>query len=83
MGIGFTVDTPLKVSRFGIDSVMAIGNDILLEKLRKMYCEKFKIPYNEISNKIEDFRAKRVTSYLNLIKELAEKKFEELKKHLY
>ena len=79
MGFGFTVDTPLKVSRFGIDSVMAIGNDILLEKLRKMYCEKFKIPYNEISNKIEDFRAKRVTSYLNLIKELAEKKFEELK----
>lgn len=79
MGLGFTVDTPLKVSQFGIDSVISIVDDILLENMRKMYCNKFKIPYREISDKIEDFRAKRVTSYLNLINELAEKKFEELK----
>ncbi len=79
MGIGFTVDTPLKVSQFGVDSVMSLVDDILLEKLRKMYCEKFEIPYNEISDKIDDFRAKRITSYLNLINSLAEKKFEELK----
>ncbi len=79
MGLGFTVDTPLKVSQFGIDSVISIVDDILLERMRKMYCNKFKIPYREISDKIEDFRAKRVTSYLNLINELAEKKFEEFK----
>jgi len=79
MGLGFTVDTPLKVSQFGIDSVISIVNDILLEKMRKFYSDKFKIPYHEISDKIEDFRAKRVTSYLNLINELAEKKFEEFK----
>ena len=79
MGLGFTVDTPLKVSQFGIDSVISIVDDILLEKMRKMYCNKFKIPYNEISDKIEDFRAKRVTSYLNLINNLAERKFEEFK----
>ena len=79
MGLGFTVDTPLKVSQFGIDSVISIVNDILLEKMRKFYSDKFKIPYTEISDKIEDFRAKRVTSYLNLINELAEKKFEEFK----
>ena len=79
MGLGFTVDTPLKVSQFGIDSVISIVDDILLENMRKMYCDKFKIPYREISDKIEDFRAKRITSYLNLINDLAEKKFEELK----
>lgn len=79
MGIGFTIDTPLKVSKYGIDSVISLVDDILLEKLRKMYCEKFTIPYQEISNKIEDFRAKRITSYLNLINNLAEKKFEEVK----
>lgn len=78
MGIGFTIDTPLKVSQYGIDSVISLVDDMLLEKLRKMYCEKFEIPYNEITEKIEDFRAKRITSYLNLIKDLAEKKFEEL-----
>ncbi|HJN07034.1 MAG TPA: hypothetical protein QF480_10500 [Bacteroidales bacterium] len=79
MGLGFSVDTPLKVSQFGINSVISIVDDMLLEKLRKVYCNKFEIPYDEISEKIEDFRAKRVTSYLNLINGLAEKKFEELK----
>jgi len=79
MGIGFTIDTPLKVSQYGIDSVISLLDDILLEKLRKMYCEKFKIPYREITEKVEDFRAKRITSYLNLINDLAKKKFEEFK----
>ncbi len=79
MGIGFTIDTPLKVSQYGIDSVISLVDDILLEKLRKMYCEKFEIPYHEISEKIKDFRAKRITSYLNMINDLAEKKFEEIK----
>ena len=79
MGIGFTVDTPLKVAQYGMDSVISLVDDILLEKLRKMYCELYEIPYKEITDKIEDFRAKRITSYLNLINTLAERKFEELK----
>ena len=79
MGIGFTIDTPLKVSHFGIDSVISLVDDILLEKLRKMYSAKFQIPYKEITNKMDDFRAKRITAYLNLIKSLVEKKFEDLK----
>ena len=79
MGIGFTIDTPLKVAQYGMDSVVSLVDDILLEKLRKMYSEKFEVPYKEITDKIEDFRAKRITSYLNLIHDLAEKKFEALK----
>jgi len=79
MGIGFTIDTPLKVSQYGMDSVISLVDDILLEKLRKMYCGKYEIPYQEISDKIEDFRAKRITSYLNMLNNLAEKKFNELK----
>lgn len=79
MGIGFTIDTPLKVSQYGMDSVISLVDDILLEKLRKMYCGTYKIQYKEITEKIEDFRAKRITSYLDLINKLAEKKFDELK----
>ena len=60
MGIGFTIDTPLKVSQYGIDSVISLVDDILLEKLRKMYCGKYELPYNEITEKTEDFRAKRI-----------------------
>jgi len=79
MGIGYTADSPLKVSQFGIDSVVSLVDDTLLEKLRKMYSEKFKIPYEEISNKIDDFRAGRITSYLDMMQNLAEKKFVEFK----
>ncbi|WP_298550196.1 hypothetical protein [uncultured Algibacter sp.] len=79
MGIGFTIDTPLKVAQYGMDSVISLVDDILLEKLRKMYSEKFEVPYSEITDKIDDFRAKRITSYLNLISDLADKKFESLK----
>lgn len=79
MGIGFTIDTPLKVSQYGIDSVISLVDDMLLEKLRKMYSEKFEVPYHEITEKFEDFRAKRITSYLNLLNDQAEKKFEEFK----
>ena len=79
MGIGFTIDSPLKVAQYGIDSVISLVDDILLEKLRKMYSDKFEIPYSEISNKIDDFRAKRITSYLNLMNDLVNTKFEELK----
>ena len=80
MGIGFTIDTPLKVAQYGIDSVIFITDDILIEKMRKMYSEKFKLPYKEITDKVEDSRAKRITSYLNLVKELADKKLDELTK---
>ncbi len=79
MGIGFTIDTPLKVSHLGIDSVISLVDDILVENIRKMYSEKFEIPYQEISEKIEDFRAKRITAYLNMMNSQIEKKIEDLK----
>ena len=79
MGTGFTLDTPLKVSPYGMDSVVSIVDDVLIENLRKTYCEKFELPYQAITNKIEDFRAKRITSYLNLLQDLAEKKFKQIK----
>jgi len=79
MGTGFTLDTPLKVAPYGMDSVVSIVDDVLIENLRKTYCEKFEIPYQAITDKIEDFRAKRITSYLNLLQELAEEKFKQIK----
>ena len=79
MGIAFTIDTPLKVSQYGIDSAVSLCDDIILEKLRRMYSDRYNMPYLPITEKIEDFRAKRITSYLNLINSLAERKFEEFK----
>ena len=79
MGTAFSIDTPFKVAHYGINSVLSIGDDMLLERIRKMYCDKFNLPYAEIDDKAEDSRAKRITSYLNLIKDLVEKRFQEMK----
>lgn len=79
MGIAFTLDTPLKVAPFGIDSVISLIDDILIEQMRKKYSQEFNLDYIEITTKTEDCRAKRITAYLNLINELAHKKFESIR----
>lgn len=79
MGIGYTLDTPVKVAHLGIDSVISLVDDMLIEKLRKVYCNLYNIPYQEITEKEEDFRAVRISSYLNLINSIAERKLEDLK----
>lgn len=80
MGIGFTIDTPLKVAQYGISSVISTVDDILVERLRKFYSEKFDLQFQEISTKVDDFRAKRFTAYLDMIHDVATENLEELKK---
>lgn len=83
MGIGFTVDTPLKVAPFGIDSVIAIGDDGLLEKMRKMYSEKFSLDYRPISKNSPDARANRITAYLNMVQTLVTNKWREMQSNTH
>jgi hypothetical protein len=79
MGIAFTLDTPLKVAHYGIDSVVSLVDDLLMEKMRELYSKEYLIAFESISNNDPDYRAKRITAYLNLLHEIANKKFEELK----
>lgn len=79
MGTGFTLDTPLKVAHLGIDSVVSIVDDVLIEKMRRMLCHRFQISYQAITEKAEDFRARRITSYLNLLNDLVTEKFDAMK----
>ncbi len=79
MGIGFTIDTPLKVAPYGITSVLSLGDDWLLERMREFYCKKFNLPFVAITRDEKDGRAKRITAYLNLINQLVQIKFNELK----
>jgi hypothetical protein len=44
MGIGFTIDSPLKVVHCKIDSVISLVDNILAEKMRKIYSEKVEVP---------------------------------------
>jgi hypothetical protein len=79
MGIAFTLDSPIKIAKYGISSVISIVDDFIIEKMNEYYSNKFEIPYNAISTKVEDYRAKRITSYLNTVDTIVKQKFENLK----
>jgi hypothetical protein len=79
MGLGFTADTPIKVAKYGISSVVSIMDDHMLEDLRRIYSRKLEIPYLPISEKTTDSRANRIKAFLNLLHVSVNKQIEELK----
>jgi hypothetical protein len=79
MGLGYTIDSPIKVAHYGISSVISLVDDISMEKMREFYCKKFNLPFQSIPTKTEDHRAKRITAYLDTVQEIVMHKFEELK----
>jgi len=82
MGIGFTIDSPIKLAAYGITSTISLVDDVLMEKMRAFYSEKFAIPYESITNKVEDSRSKRITAYLNMVDHIVRDKFEQLKQSI-
>ena len=82
MGLAYTIDSPIRVAQYGISSVVSIADDDLIEKMRNFYSTKFNIPYEEISQKFHDYRAERITSYLNLVDKIVKEKFETFKTEL-
>jgi hypothetical protein len=79
MGTAFSIDTPLKVARYGIHSVISLVDDTLIEHMRKFYCEKEGEDYTPINKYDEDFRARRITAYLDLVNALVQRQFAALK----
>ena len=79
MGIGYTVDSPIKVAHYGISSVLSVGDDMLLERLREFYSNKFNFHFTPIHKNDFDQRAKRITAYLNMVNDMVSEKFQELK----
>jgi len=80
LGLGYTLDTPINVAPYGISSVISLVDDKLMEQMREFYCNKFDLPFKAISEKVEDFRAERITSYLNMVDEIVSTKVANLKK---
>jgi hypothetical protein len=79
LGVGYSIDTPINVAHYGISSVISLADDTTIENMREFYSKKFDIPFQAISKKVDDFRAKRITSYLNLVDEIVKRKVQELK----
>ena len=67
LGLAFSIDTPLRVARYGIASVISIVDDVLIERMREHYAELYGKPFSAIGPKEDDHRARRITAYLNLV----------------
>ncbi|MCB0769587.1 MAG: hypothetical protein KDC00_04185, partial [Flavobacteriales bacterium] len=76
MGLGYTIDTPLKVAHFGISSVVSIIEDELVERMREFHCRENGEPFVPIPKEELDHRAQRITAYLDLMQKLVQRNTE-------
>jgi len=83
MGLAYTVDSPVKVARYGISSVISIIEDRLLEMMRAHYYPAIDQPYVPITVQEPDYRAKRVADYLNLVNTIVHKQMDKLKEEAF
>ena len=79
LGLGFSVDTAVKVAKYGISSVASIVDDMLIERMRRFYTEKINEVFIPIGPEEEDSRAKRIKTYLNLLNRIVTQDFALLK----
>ena len=79
MGLGYTIDTPVKVARFGITSVVSIIQDVLVEQMREFYSKLEGIEFIPVTSSELDHRARRITAYLNLLQDIIDKQIVKLK----
>lgn len=82
MGLAYTIDSPIRVAQYGISSVISIIDDEILEKMKNFYNQKFNLNYLGISTKTEDYRAKRITAYLDMVDDIVNEKFESFKQEI-
>ncbi|CAN5129642.1 hypothetical protein BH23BAC3_BH23BAC3_33260 [soil metagenome] len=79
MGTGHSIDSPIRVAQFGINSVISVVDDLLCEKIRKHYCNEFNLLYKNIPRSAVDGRAERITAYLDTVSKIVSIKFDKLK----
>ncbi len=83
MGLAYTIDSPIKVARFGITSVISIIEDRLVEMMRGYYYPAINKEYKPISVHEEDYRAKRITDYLNLVNSIVQAQVEKIRSSVF
>lgn len=79
MGLAYTIDSPIKVARFGISSVISIVEDRLVEMMRRHYYPMINKEYYPIGTHESDYRAKRITDYLNLVNTIVQAQVKQLR----
>ncbi len=79
MGLAYTIDSPIKVAGFGISSTISIVEDRLIELMRSHYYPTIGETYVPIPTSQPDYRARRITDYLNLVNKIVLRRVEEIR----
>ncbi|MFM2360550.1 MAG: hypothetical protein RLY16_2543 [Bacteroidota bacterium] len=79
LGLAYTIDSPIKVAQYGISSVISIIEDRLIELMRKHYYPATPMQYQPISAQEKDYKAKRITDYLNLVNTIVQNQVKNIK----
>lgn len=79
LGLGYSIDTPLKVARYGVSSVLSIVDDELVERMRAYHSQNRSVYYEVIGKDEPDSRSKRITAYLNFLSDCINQDFKALK----
>ncbi|WP_293741975.1 hypothetical protein [uncultured Pedobacter sp.] len=80
LGLGYSIDTPLKVARYGVSSVLSIVDDELVERMRAYHSHNRSVYYEAIGKDEPDSRSKRITAYLNFLSDCINQDFKALKR---
>jgi hypothetical protein len=78
LGLGYSIDTPLKVARYGISSVISIVDDDLIERMRAYHSNTTE-EYLPIAKSDTNSRERRITAYLDMLSEMVKQQFETIK----
>ncbi len=79
MGTGFTIDTPLRIAKYGISSVISLVDDVLIEQMREFHCRQASESFEPIVSREDDARARRITAYLDMVDESVARQVEQLR----
>ncbi|MGN7887568.1 hypothetical protein [Dyadobacter sp. 22481] len=79
LGLGYSIDTPIKVAQYGISSVASIVDDELIERMRVHYARQRGEDDTPIVKSEQDYRSRRITAYLDLMHRMVTEEFERLR----
>lgn len=79
LGLGYSIDTPIKVAQYGISSVASIVDDELIERMRVHYACQRGEDDSPIVKSEQDYRSRRITAYLDLMHRMVTEEFERLR----
>lgn len=79
MGTGHSIDTPLRVARWGISSVISLVDDIMIEQVHRLHCQRRGLAFEAVSPREPKARAERIRRYMDFLFDQVQAQMADLK----